>query len=147
MLVNLIKICKSVILFIFFNFVLYVNVTYADIINDFKISGNDRISNETIMLFSGYKIKDDINNDDLNELLKNLYKTTFFKNVNIEFENNTLFIDVVENPLVQTIIFEGIKNDTLEENIKEILFLREKSSFAENKVKDDQNRIINTLRI
>ena len=147
MLVNLIKICKSVILFIFFNFVLYVNVTYADIINDFKISGNDRISNETIILFSGYKLKDDINNDDLNELLKNLYKTTFFKNVNIEFENNTLFIDVVENPLVQTIIFEGIKNDTLKENIKEILFLREKSSFAENKVKDDQNRIINTLRM
>ena len=79
MLINLIKFWKKVIFFTFLNCVMSVNLTYADIINDFKISGNDRISNETIILFSGYKIKDDINNDDLNELLKTYIKLLFSK--------------------------------------------------------------------
>ena len=131
-------------LIVYFNFINYV---YSDIIKDFQINGNDRISKETIILFTGYKVQQNINSDDLNNILKNLYGTTFFEDVSINFENNILLINVKENPLIQSIIFEGIKKQSLVERLKDILILKEKSSFVESKIKSDQNRIINSLRV
>ena len=79
------------ILFLSFLFIiLSLSKTYADKINKFEISGNDRISNETIILFSGYKINDDINSNDLNNVIKKLYETNFFENISINFKNNIL---------------------------------------------------------
>ncbi len=115
-------------------------------INEFKISGNDRISDETIILFTGYKINDSINDNDLNEIIKRLYDTNFFEDLSITFEKNIVSINLKENPLIQTIIFEGIKKESLVEQIKEILIQKEKSSFIESKIKEDKNRITNSLR-
>ncbi len=140
---TLIKFFISVIFFIGF----VINTSYANLIKDFKISGNERISNQTIKLFSGYKVNDEIDNSKLNEIIKNLYETNFFKNISINFENNILYINVSENPLIQSIIFTGIKKDSLVDVLKKILFQKEKSSYVENKIKDDQNRIINALRV
>ena len=98
---TLIKFFISVIFFIGF----VINTSYANLIKDFKISGNERISNQTIKLFSGYKVNDEIDNSKLNEIIKNLYETNFFKNISINFENNILYINVSENPLIQSIIF------------------------------------------
>ncbi len=135
--------------FIIYFFLLFLNFnnSYADIINDFKISGNDRISDETIILFSGYKVNDNIDETDLNKIIKELYKTSFFKKISLNFDNGILYINVNENPLIQSIIFEGIKSENLVEKIKEIILQKEKSSFVENKVKDDQDRILNSLRM
>ena len=52
----------------------------AKVIKKITIKGNDRISNESILLFSGFKINETITNDKLDEILKNLYDTNFFKN-------------------------------------------------------------------
>ena len=45
----------------------------------------------------------------INQILKDLYNSNFFENVNINFENNVLKIIVTENPLINKINFEGIK--------------------------------------
>ena len=123
------------------------SIGLTDIVKKFNISGNDRISNETIILFSGYKLNDDIDKNDLNKIIKNLYETSFFKNISIDFDKNILSINVQENPLIQSIVFEGIKKQSLVEKMKEILIQKEKSSFIQNKIKDDQNRIVNALRV
>ena len=68
MLINLFKFIIKNILFFILYFFISITHTFADKINNFKITGNDRISNETIILFSGYKINDDLNDNDLNEL-------------------------------------------------------------------------------
>ena len=81
----------------------------GEIINKFQISGNYRISDETIILFSGLKLNDDINENDLNKVFKNLYETSFFKDLNLSISNNTLIIQVDENPLIQSIDIQGIK--------------------------------------
>ena len=76
-----------------------------------------------------------------------MYETSFFKNLSINFDENILFIEVEENPLVQTVIFNGIKNKSLIEQIKDTIVQKEKSSFVENKIKIDQDRILNSLRV
>ena len=137
---------NKLILTIFFLIFCTSVVSSSEKINEFKISGNDRISDETIILFTGYKINDSINDNDLNEIIKRLYDTNFFEDLSITFEKNIVSISLKENPLIQTIIFEGIKKESLVEKIKEILIQKEKSSFIESKIKEDKNRIINSLR-
>ena len=60
---------------------LSITQSYAEIIKNIEILGNERIPDETIKMFSGVKINDDIDQQNLNEILKNLYESNFFKNV------------------------------------------------------------------
>ena len=131
----------------FFLFFFTIKNSYASQIKDFKISGNERITNETIVLFSGYEINDTIEETSINQMIKNLYETSFFKNISIKFNDNIIYIDVIENPLVQSIVFNGLKRESLETSLREIILLKEKSSFLENRVKGDQDRILNTLKV
>ena len=135
-------------LFIYFIFFFsFFNLVKAEIINKIEVTGNERISDETVILFSGIKIDQNINQSDLNNIIKKLYETSFFENISINFENNILFFKVKENPLIQSISFEGIKNKSLISRIKDIILQKEKSSYVESKIKLDQDRILNSLRV
>ena len=117
--------------------VLFSTNLKSQIINNINISGNDRISDETIIIFGGIEVNKNYNLDDLNIILKELYKTDFFKNIKIDIQNKNLNISVIENPIIQNLIIQGIKSKKYNELIKENLILREKSSFIESKVKKD----------
>ena len=124
-----------------------MNLAKAEVINKIEVTGNERISDETVVLFSGVKIDQNINQSDLNNIIKKLYETSFFENISINFENNILFFKVKENPLIQSISIEGIKNKSLISRVKDIILQKEKSSFVESKIKLDQDRILNSLRV
>jgi len=129
-----------------FIIILLTTNTYAEKIEKFLIIGNDRIANETIVLFSKKKINQDINEDDLNEVLKNLYHTDFFKNVSVEFNDNILTISVIENPIIQTIYITGEKTSKIQDQLYEIMSLREKSSYVKDNVSKDLLKINNFLK-
>ena len=75
-------------------FLIFSNV-YADTIKSITINGNDRIPDETILMFSSININDNFNQEISNSVLKNLYQTNFFKDVSIRFIKNNLTINVV----------------------------------------------------
>jgi len=131
----------------FFMIILSCKLTLADVLKDFKINGNNRISDETIILFSDYKIEDILTSNDLNIIINNLNDTSFFSDIKINFENNILFINVTENPLIQSLKIEGIKRKSLVAQIKESIVQKEKTPFIKSKIKNDQDRILNSLRI
>ena len=91
----------------------------SEIVNKIEIIGNDRISNETIKLFIPIKIKDEINDVKLNQILKELYDTEYFKDVSVKFENKTLLINVIENPIIENISYKGIKSSRILNIIKD----------------------------
>ena len=62
-------------------------------------------------MFSKTNLGDDINENDLNNLLKNLYNTNFFKNVTVSINNQVLEIIVEENPIIESISYNGIKSN------------------------------------
>ena len=97
--------------FVLLIFIIFINQSNSEILKNFEISGNDRISKNTIIQFSGIKIDDEINSEDLNNAIKNLYETDFFDNVNINFKNGILKIQVVENPIIQSLKINGIKKN------------------------------------
>ena len=86
------------------------------------------------MLFGGIKLNNEIDATQLNKIIKNLYETNFFENVEIKISNNSLEIIVVENPIIQSIEIRGIKNKSLEKALLEKINLKKGSSFNEFKV-------------
>ncbi len=127
-------------------FLLLINKSFSDPIKEFKISGNKRISDATIVLFSKLKINQDIENNDLNNVIKELYSTNYFKDVKILFKDQVVEIIVEENPIVQSLIFNGIKKTNIITALKENIILKEKSPFIKSIVKNDETKIINILR-
>ena len=118
----------------------------AEIIEEFKIEGNDRVSENTIINFSDLKKGKDISSSDLNESLKKLYDTNFFENVSISILNNLVTIKVDEYPIIQEIIIEGIKRKQTVKELKEQIVLKEKNPFNETLIKTDLNTIYNIFK-
>ena len=117
----------------------------AEIINDIIVNNNDRISLGTIKTYGNIELGKNYSEDDLNNILKNLYNTKFFKDVSLTIENQILIIDIIENKLVQTVIIEGIKSSRVEEAILEGLTLKEKSPFVDSEISNDLANIKKAL--
>ena len=118
-----------------FKYLLYIlliflstTFAYSEIVNDIKVNGNDRVSKDTIILFSDIKKGDDIDKSILNKSLKNLYETNFFEDVKVSFENQILLITVKELPVIQEIIINGIKKKNNCERNKRCNFFKRKKS-------------------
>ena len=92
-----------------FFLLLFLNSVFAETIKKINVSGNERISKETIIIFGEIDLNEDFSEHTLNKILKNLYNTNFFEDIKIDITNNTLNIFVVENPIIQSVEIKGIK--------------------------------------
>ena len=128
-----------VVILIFFNFTIVSS--FAEVINKIDVKGNKRISAETIIVFGDISKGKDYKASDINILIKKLYDTSFFSNISVNLKDGTLNILVEENPLINSIVFDGEKADKYKEAIIELLTLREKTSFLKSNVKADINLI------
>ena len=118
----------------------------SEILKEFKILGNDRISKDTIIMFSDILPNDKIDTQKLNIILKNLYETNFFENVSVLFEDSILEIKVIENPIIERINFEGIKSNKINDLIKKNIILKSRSSYNEILLEKDEVSIKGVLK-
>ena len=119
----------------------------SEIINKVEIEGNNRISNSNIILFGKINLNEDHDNNKINRILKNLYETDFFKEINISIKKNILIIKVKENPIIQSIEITGVKNKSVLGLLEDNLSLKEKNPFVENKVRRDEIKLKNILKV
>ena len=119
----------------------------SEIIKKIEIEGNNRISNSNIILFGKIKLEENYDNKKINLILKNLYETDFFENISIKLNNNILLITVKENPIIQSIEITGVKNKTVLKLLNDNLSLREKNPYNENKVRRDETKLKNILKV
>ena len=97
-------------------------------------------------MFSELNVGDLINQEKLNQALKKLYYTDYFKEVEISFENAVVTIKVQENPIIQEITINGIDKNSLYEKIEELTSKIVKYPFVENKVSDQVVLLKNLLK-
>jgi len=110
---------------------LFIHNLHSEIIKNIKISGNERITNETLLTFLPPLLDKEITDSEINSITKNLYETNFFKDVTIELKDDLLLINVVENPIIQNIVYNGIKSDSLLDFLTDGVNLKDRSSFVE----------------
>jgi len=106
-----------------------------------EVKGNDRISKETIKVYGQINLNEDYSNIDVNNVLKNLFKTEFFEDIKISLDSGVLNINVKEYASINIIDIEGEKSKTIKEKVLEQLTLQNKESFIESKLTDDINLI------
>jgi outer membrane protein insertion porin family len=137
---------KKALLQSLFFFIFITTVSYAEIVNKIKVVGNVRVSTETIIVFGDIRINEDYNAQKINELSRQLYDTDFFSYLEINLINGLLEISVKENPIIQSLVFNGIKAKKHKEAIKEVIQLKEKTSYVENKLIRDIQKIKTAFR-
>ena len=117
------------------------NLANSEIIKEIRVVGNDRISDQTIISFSNVLINESIDQENMNRMLKDLYDTNFFKNISISIDNNVLTIKVDENPIINKIIFDGIKSNKIKKIISDSVTLKSRSSYNEFILNNDKQKL------
>ena len=130
------------------NFILFFIsvISFAEIVTDISVEGNKRISKETLIVFGEISLGSDYSQDDLNNILKKIYETNFFKNINLNIENSILKINVIENPIINSVEINGVKSTKLKDFLLEKISLKDRSSFINSKFLNDVNLIKTILK-
>ncbi len=120
--------------------------TNAKIYEEIKVTGNERLSVETIIMFSGLKLGEDIDNKEINLSIKKLYQTNYFKDIKILLDKEVIKISIVENPIIQSIKVDGIKNKSIIKELTDITKKSEKYPYLKNNIIDQNNLLLNIVR-
>ncbi len=114
----------------------------AEIVNKIDIKGNSRVSDETVKVYGNIlKPGSDFTKAKLDQILKDLYSTNFFKEIRINIINNTLLIELDEYPIINQLLITGEKSNKFKDQIKKIIQLKENGSYIESFLNDDLNTI------
>lgn len=92
-------------------------------IRDIRVEGLQRISAGTVFTYLPVKIGSNIGAEDFPRIIRELFKTGFFTDVNLARDGDVLVIDVVERPSIAEIEISGnkdISTDDLTASLKDI---------------------------
>ncbi len=126
---------------IFLLFILQKTLLNAEIIKKVQITGNKRVSDQTVLIYGDININQNYSEKDINLILEKLYKTNFFENVDLKLSNGILKVNLVEYPTIKNLIILGESRNKYQDQIKKIIQLKEKDSFIENRLKQDVEKI------
>ena len=134
------KLRHTLIIFLLFNF---TTVVFSDInkIDEIDIQGTQRIDTETVISYSNVDLGDTYTEELGNKILKDLFDTNLFSNIEVAFDENRLQIIVRENPTINLVKFSGNSKIKDEDLLIEIS-LKERSVYSRNKVKKDTERML-----
>ena len=111
-----------------------------------EVLGAQRIDPETVISYSNLKVGDQSDPDKLDTALKVLFKTGLFADVDFVKVGEKLVINVIENPVINRIVFEG--NKRIEAKDLELeLQLKPRLVFTRTKVQQDVQRLLTLYRL
>jgi len=113
----------------------------GDTIQAIKIVGNARIEDGTILSYMLVQPGDPFGTERVDRSLRTLYATGLFSDVSLQREGDTLVVHVKENPLVNTIAFEGNHN-VKEDDLKKALQLRPRAVFTTRMAQQDRQKLL-----
>ena len=113
------------------------SIAFSEVVKKIDISGNNRVSSETIKIYGDININQDYSEQDLNRILNNLFSTNFFEDVKIQLNNNVLIINLVEHPVINQLIILGEPSKKYKEQIVKLMNSKEKDSYIKNNIAKD----------
>lgn len=111
------------------------------IVERIEIKGIMRIEPETVLTYLMLRKGDEVSNERLDKGLKSLFSTGLFADVRLSMNDGVLVVDLVENPIVNEISFEGNKK-LKKQQLEDELTLRPRSVFTRSKIRRDTQRIL-----
>ncbi|MBT5571425.1 MAG: outer membrane protein assembly factor BamA [Alphaproteobacteria bacterium] len=114
-------------------------------VDEIRVVGTQRIDPATVNSYMQLKPGDRYSASKVDESLKTLFNTGLFADVTLRREGNALVVQVVENPIINRIAFEGnrrITNEVLDTEVS----LRPRVVYTRTKVQSDVRRLLDVYR-
>jgi outer membrane protein insertion porin family len=118
---------------------------YAQGVREIRVEGNRRVEPETVRSYLQFSVGDAYDAGKVDASLQALFATGLFQDVSIDRDGAAVVITVVENPVINTVAFEGnseVDTDTLKNEVQ----LKPRSVFTRAKVQADVQRILDVYR-
>ena len=93
----------------------------SGVVGRILIEGNERIDPETITSYLPISVGDTVDPVKIDVALKALFRTDLFSDVKIDLQGSDLVVKVVENPVINQVVFEGnsnLKDDKLKDEVQ-----------------------------
>ncbi len=117
----------------------------GDLIREIRIDGAQRLERETVLSYLTISAGDWVDSEKLDASLKALYATGLFADIQLIVEGDTLVVQIIENPIVNRVTFEG--NDAIsKEDLEKEVQLKSRLVYTLPKVQKDVQRILDLYR-
>jgi len=123
----------------------YAQAERGGAIQRILVQGNERIEPSTVISYLPVATGETVDPAKIDLALKALFRTDLFSDVKIDFRNGDLVVTVVENPIINRVIFEGNKG-LKEDKLRDEVTVRPRGIFTRSKVQSDVQRIVELYR-
>ena len=115
------------------------------VVRRITVAGNERLEPATVISYMPIAPGDTVDAARVDLALKTLFRTDLFADVRIELQGDNLVVTVVENPIINQVVFEGNKalND---EKLRNEVNIHPRSVFTRASVQADVQRIVELYR-
>lgn len=121
------------------------NAQQGGTVKEITVQGNQRVEAETVKSYLTLAEGDPFDENKIDKSLKALFGTGLFADVTIRREGDNLAVRVVENPIINRVVFENnhhVKTDQLEKEVQ----LKARAVYTRTKVQTDVKRILDLYR-
>ncbi len=118
----------------------------SDTVGEVVVQGTQRVERETVRSYLLLQEGDPFDPRRIDQSLKSLFATGLFADVTITRNGRALVVNVVENPVINRIAFEGNKR-VEEATLLAEVSLRPRVVFTRTKVQNDVKRILDVYRV
>lgn len=109
------------------------------------VKGNQRIEPRTVVSYLGIREGDAVDRYDLDRGMRALFASGFFADVHLWMDGNNLRLEVVENPTISRVAFEG--NDHLDdEDLEKEIQLKPRAIYTRPAIQNDLARVLELYR-
>ena len=134
---------KSFLIFVMFIF-LNISISFSNdyLIKKVEITGNNRIPKSFITNITNKYFNKKITDEEINLITKNLYQSDFFDEISVKVNNDILYIEVIETPIINEIYFFG-NSFFSDDDLREIIKINKRDTLSKNKL----NQAIENIKI
>lgn len=114
--------------------------------NRILVAGNQRIDQSTILSYLPIQPGDAVDPVMLDVAVRTLYRTNLFADVQMALDGTDLIVEVVENPVINQVVFEG-NSAISEDKLREEVTIRPRGVYTPSRVQDDVQSIVELYRL
>jgi outer membrane protein insertion porin family len=114
--------------------------------NRILVQGNQRIDQTTILSYLPIQPGDTVEPMVLDVAVRTLYRTNLFADVQMALDGTDLIIQVVENPVINQVVFEG-NSAVSEDKLREEVTIRPRGIYTPARVQEDVQSIVELYRL
>ncbi|MBC9179529.1 outer membrane protein assembly factor BamA [Pseudoroseomonas ludipueritiae] len=113
----------------------------GEVIRTIDVRGNQRIEADTIRSYMLLQPGDRYDTDRQDRSLRTLFATGLFRDVQIARDGDRVVVTVVENPIVNQVVFEGNRKIS-DDNLREAALLKPRSVYTDAAAQNDRTRLL-----